>query len=128
LTDKTGRAFKTAPGSAEPGEFFIVDRMDKSNYAAVYVKRTSGGRAAVTSMYPNARNGSLQVRIAAPLDKYVPLLSKANLKKLSPEDIAGKDGHFKVRIMGLDKEGASIVAESVTAAIEQGIIDLPESG
>lgn len=127
LQKATGRAIHPVPGDAETGEMYLVDRMEKSNYAACYCKGPKGrGRIAVASMIPNRRSGSLQIRIAADFHQYYRAISKDARERLDPGDFTGKDGHFKVRIMGLDKELAALAAETVALAIEKGIISLPE--
>jgi len=125
LQEATGRAVHDLPGDCEAGELFIIDRHEKSNYAAVYARGDVSHKVAVASMYPNRRTGTLQIRVAAPFEAFMKGLSKASRSALEPEDYTGKDGRFRVRISGLDKEGASIVAESVSAAISSGIINLP---
>lgn len=126
LSEETGRPYTPVPGDRGPGDIWLVDRMEKSNYAAVYGVGENGARVALASVYPNARTGLLQIRIAAPLAGVQECFSAPNNKKLSPQDYDGKDGHFKTRLLGVDNEGLSIVAEGIARAIEQGIIVLPD--
>ena len=127
LKEASARDIKPVMGDCEPGELFIIDRMDKSNYAACYCRNERGkGRIAVASMYPNARSGRIQIRIAVGFQPYVESLSKVARAKLSPQDCTGKDGNFKVRLVNLDKEAVALAAETVASAIEKGMIVLPE--
>lgn len=128
LGEKSERAVHDLPGDCETGELFIIDRTEKSNYAAVYARGEVVNKIAVASMYPNRRTRTLQIRIAAPFKAFSDSLGKAAKSALELEDYTGKDGRFHVRICGLDQEGTSIVAEAVSAAIAGGIIELPEVG
>jgi len=128
LEESCSRRVVESMAEAEEGEFVLVDRMGTSNYIAVYAKASGGKRLAICTGQPNSRTKRIQLRLAIGHGDYKKLVSETSWKRLSPEDYEGKDGAFRTRIMGLDKEGVSLVAESIAEAIRQGIIDLPEVG
>lgn len=126
VVETTGRDIYDLPGEADPGELFIVDRMEKSGYASLYARGARRFRYPIAVIFPNRRDGSLQVRVAADFERFSGVVSKTWLSKLEPIDCTGKDGRFCVRLIGLDQETSSVVAETISRAIDEGIIELEE--
>jgi hypothetical protein len=125
LSEETGRKVADVDAAARPGQLFIVDRLEKSNYIAVYCRLPQRKQQAIASAYRRAALGSLEIRVACSFPVYEELLAAADAAKLAPTDYTGKDGAFKVRIRGVDKERASIVAESIAKAIRRKVLALP---
>lgn len=119
LVDNTLREFVSRPTEAEIGELFLVDRLGKSRYAAVYCRAAHGKKIAVASIYPHTRLGTCQVRFPVGPDAF----TEAHVKRLSL--IAINDGRFKSRSGKLDREGTSIATEAIAALIERGSLQLP---
>lgn len=128
MLSKLGRTMADSHGEAVPGQFFMVDRRERSGYCSLYVKSEDGKRIAVTSLYFKPNNEALEVRVAADYKLFSALLSAPNRVKLQPKDCTGQDGQFKVRFAKLDKMGAAIVAEALDRAAKAGILELPIVG
>lgn len=126
LRDKMRREF-ARDNAHRAGELFIVDRTSSSGYLSVYVQQTIHRKRAVVSAFYRPALGTLEVRVAVDFTDFRKLLSKSDCEKLKPEDITGKDGAFKVRIRGVDKERATIVAEALARADSRGIFGAPEA-
>lgn len=125
LSEETGRKVAEIEATARPGELFIVDRLEKSNYIAVYCRLPQRKQTAIASAYRRAALGALEIRVACSFPVYEELLAESDRAKLAPTDYTGKDGAFKVRIRGVDKERASIVAENIAKAIRRKVLLLP---
>lgn len=119
------RTMADSHGEAAPGQLYMIDRRERSNYVALYAKTANGGKVAIASMYFKPNNGVLEVRCAVEYRAFVAFLSATNIKKLEPQDYTGRDGQFKVRLPKLDKMGVALVAEALARATQAGIIDLP---
>lgn len=118
LAEATGRDFAETEREAEPGDFFVVDRMGNSKYIATYCAAPGRKKIGIALVYPQMRSGLLNIHVAArPKD-----FSAAHKRKLDPQD---EDGRFCAKIKGLDVEGATIVSEAIAALIENGAILLP---
>lgn len=118
--------------SAEPGELFMIDRVESSRYVTLYgkiIKRGPNGRKHL-SRRPIAcivfavRTHSLQFRFPFHRQMLDSLLSEQASAKVGPADFA--EGRFRSRTCLVGKEGASFAAEVIARALHRGIIRLPK--
>lgn len=121
LGEATGREVVERQPEASEGDLFVIDRMDKSRYAAVYCRKGKSAKVAVASIYPHTRAGTCQIRFPVEADAFddFPL----SRDKLGIATI--NDGKFKSRSRKLDKEGIAMAAEAVARLVKSGIIELP---
>ena len=120
LQEATGRKVADIPEAAEPGELFVIDRMEKSRYASVYCRKGRSGKVAVAVVLPHTRSSTCQIRLPAEAD-VVEATSEG--EKLGVASI--NDGKFKARTKKLDKEGMATAADVVARLVKGGTIELP---
>lgn len=118
LGEKAGIEVAPTQVEAEPGQFYIVDRTDTSNYLALYLKREGGGRLPVTNALFRPRHECLEVRLACEF-------GSLDIPGVTLEDHTGKDGAFKIRVRNLKRAGLSLVADAVAAALKSGKLGAP---
>jgi hypothetical protein len=112
VSTRLGRKVAAFEESARPGELFLVDRLESSNYCALYCKGKTR-RIAITSYLYKPNKGLIEVRLAVPFQHYMTVCSRSERDELAPVDHTGKDGAFKVRIMEVDSHRASMIAETL---------------
>jgi len=112
--------------SARPGELFLVDRLESSNYCALYCKGKTR-RIAITSYLYKPNRGLIEVRLAVAFADYMTACSRSERDGLAPVDHTGKDGAFKVRIMNVDSHNASVIAETLSKVDKRGGFAFPEA-
>lgn len=113
VSTRLGRKVAAFEESARPGEFFLIDRLESSNYCALYCKGKTRKIALASYMYkPN--KGQIEVRLALAFEDYTTACSRSQREALAPIDHTGKDGAFKVRILNVGMEHASMIAETLS--------------
>jgi hypothetical protein len=123
---RLGRKVAAFEESARPGELFLVDRLESSNYCALYCKGKTR-RIAITSYLYKPNKGLIEVRLAVPFEDYMTACSRSEREALSPTDHTGKDGAFKVRIIGVDSHNASMIAETLSKVDKRSGFSFPEA-
>jgi hypothetical protein len=119
LQESTGRDFAERPSGASTGDLFVVDRMEKSRYIAIYARSKSGAKVPVASVYPSTNTNSAQVRFPAEVSDF----KDNDVERLGVAPI--KDGSFVSKTKKLNKEGLAIAAEVLAAMSKRGNIQLP---
>lgn len=122
---KLGRDIVGSRAEATPGQMYLVDRRERSNYCSVYVKSRKGAMVALVVIYfkPNFR--CIEIKVAAEYNEFIQLVSALNQGRLKTEDCTGRDGSFKVWFRRVDKAGSGIIADALASAVRSGIILLP---
>jgi len=123
---RLGRKVAAFEESARPGELFLVDRLESSNYCALYCKGKTR-RIAITSYLYKPNKGLIEVRLAVAFADYMTACSRSEREGLAAIDHTGKDGAFKVRIMEVDSHRASIIAETLAKADKRSLFSFPEA-
>lgn len=100
-----------------PGELFMVNRLQTSNYQSLYLK-TEKGRKALVSVYSKPRKSLVEVRIAQVFKDFEAAVSKKQHAHLAMRDYTGKDGAFNVSIPDVDKGKAGIIADTFAPLIK----------
>jgi len=126
VATRLGRKVAAFEESARPGELFLVDRLESSNYCALYCKGKTR-RIAITSYLYKPNKGLIEVRLAVAFADYMTACSRSEREALAPVDHTGKDGAFKVRIMGVDSHNASMIAETLSKVDKRSGFPFPEA-
>ena len=124
LKKKTDRKICDVRGQAEVGELFVVDRIESSRYVTVYCKTEEKKRRPVVCMRFKSRTRKLQFRLPLDPEKYKKTLAAGDVEKIGPASFS--EGRFKCKTKPLDREGVSIVADSIAVAIRKSIMKLPK--
>lgn len=124
---RLARKVAAYPEAARPGDLYLVDRLQSSNYCALYCKNRGGRPTGICSMLYRPSSGQIEVRLAMAFDDYCAVISKAEAARLQPLDYSGKDGIFNIRIRGVDAEAASLISETLQKASKAGKLVLPEA-
>lgn len=126
VSARLGRKVAAFEEAARPGELFLVDRLESSNYCALYCKGKTK-RIAITSVLYKPNKGLIEVRLAVPFEEYVTTCSRSERETLAPVDYTGKDGAFKVAILNVDSHNASLVAETLAKVDKRSGFKFPEA-
>lgn len=126
VSTRLGRKVAAFEESARPGELFLVDRLESSNYCALYCKGKTR-RIAITSYLYKPNKGLIEVRLALPFLDYMTACSRSEREALAPVDHTGKDGAFKVRITEVDSHIASVIAETLSKVDKRSGFSFPEA-
>lgn len=105
-------------GAARDGEYYLVNRVA---YSSVYRRRSPGRDKAVFAVYPRARGGVVEVRLAVDLDAFLSVASVPIQRALKPEPY--RDGAFRVRVLGVDRAGLAMVGEVIGKLLRQGVFE-----
>lgn len=132
LQRATERELAADQDSAERGQVFLVDRVATRRYVTLYCKVIRRGkkqkkriiRRPIARIALGVSTHTLQVRFPFDRATLARLMAKSARAKLQPADFA--EGHFRSRTGQVDKEGASLAAEVIARACNQGIIRLPK--
>lgn len=103
-------------GACPHGGLFVVDRTKTSGYKSLY-KKMKKGRRSLLSVYPKPSKNNAEVRIGCDYKAFCEALSERELKLLKPIDFTGKDGAFNIRVIDVDKQKASIIADRFAAML-----------
>jgi hypothetical protein len=121
-------------GNARVGDLFLIDRVDTSRCVTLYIKTMSRGpkgnrkrlsRKPLANIVLGVRSHSLQFRFPFDRAKLESLLPSQGIKKVVPADFV--EGRFLSRTCQVGKEGASLVAEVIARALNEGIIRVPKA-
>lgn len=126
VATRLGRKVAAFEESARPGELFLVDRLESSNYCALYCKGKTR-RIAITSYLYKPNKGLIEVRLAVAFADYMTACSRSEREALAPVDHTGKDGAFKVRILNVDSHNASVIAETLSKVDKRAGFAFPEA-
>ncbi len=118
---------------AKIGELFVVDRIESSRYVTVYcktLKRDRRKKKMVDSRRPvvcvvlAVRTHSLNFRFPVGPKELSAVIPKNDRDRVGLEPFS--EGRFKSKTNPLDREGVSIVVDSIAVAIRRGIMKLPK--
>lgn len=133
LQRKTRRKVSEDREAAVLGELFVVDRIESSRYVTVYCKsqkrdkkrkKMVESRKPVVSVVLAARTHSLNFRFPVDVDDFNEAIAEGDRDRVGLEEF--DEGRFKAKSNPLDREGISIVADSIAVAIRKGIMKLPK--
>lgn len=124
LKKKSKRRIAGSKAKANVGDLFVSDRIESSRYVTVYCKTEGSKRRPVVCIVLASRTRKLQFRLPLEPDKFKKALAITDVERVGP--VPFDEGRFKCKTEPLDREGVSIVADSVAVAIRRGIMKLPK--
>jgi hypothetical protein len=125
IATRLGRKVAAFEESARPGELFLVDRLETSNYCTLACK-ARGRKIAILSFMLKPNKELIEVRAAVSFEAFQAARSSASKKEFEALDHTGKDGAFKVRFRDVDNECASVIAETLAKMDKSKLLGLPE--
>jgi len=126
IAEQLGGEYEYAPPkeAVVPGQLLIVDRIEKSGYVSIYCKTANGRDVPIVLARFKPRSLTMDVELPVEADEFDGV-GKGTLKKLAPREF--NDGMFRSIMMGLDREGCALVAETIGTLVNKGKIELPEA-
>lgn len=125
LKKKSKRRIAASKAKANVGDLFVIDRIESSRYITVYCKTEDSKRRPVVCVVLASRTRNLQFRLPLEPGKYTKALADKDVDRVGP--VPFDEGRFKCKTNPLDREGVSIVADSVAMTIRRGIMKLPKA-
>ena len=117
--------FTPPRGVVRPGRLYVIDRRKTSKYVSVYCKAPGVLGIPVALIRFKPRTMTFDIELPVGIEDFVGI-GTDTMKKIHPRPI--EDGRFKTTCIGMDKERAAIVAQTIAKMIKRGKIELPPPG